>query len=167
MPTLYRISNHCDLGGVGGEKTDGRWHTAAAGRRIVYLSEHPAVALLESLANLHSNPALLPDKFRLLKVNYPDTLRPQPLQPPLPEDWRVHQSATRATGNDWLAGLTGVLLMVPSVPSPESFNYLMNPLHPDAGKVKIEWCKWFGYDRRLFRLGHPPPNPPALSSDLK
>ena len=55
MGVLWRISNRCDLEGVGGEKADGRWHTAARVKRIVYLSEHPAVALLEVLANFHSN----------------------------------------------------------------------------------------------------------------
>ncbi len=41
---LWRISNHDDLVGLGGEKADGRWHSAARGKRIVYLSEHPALA---------------------------------------------------------------------------------------------------------------------------
>jgi RES domain-containing protein len=153
MPIIYRISNRCDLSGMGGEKADGRWHTAASGKRIVYLSEHPAVALVEVLANLHSSPALLPDNYQLIKVSYPASLQPQTMDASLPEDWRVHISATQAIGNDWLAGRSGPLLVVPSMPSPESLNYLLNPLHPDAGQVKIEWCKWFGYDRRLFRLG--------------
>ncbi|MEA2543931.1 MAG: hypothetical protein QOH35_5297, partial [Acidobacteriaceae bacterium] len=47
MRLLWRISNHCDLQGMGGEKTDGRWHTAKRGKRIVYLSDYPALALIE------------------------------------------------------------------------------------------------------------------------
>jgi hypothetical protein len=43
-------------------------------------------------------------------------------------------------------------LAVPSAPSPESLNYLFNPLHPDAKGVAIEWCKWIKYDKRLFHL---------------
>ena len=45
-----------------------------------------------------------------------------------------------------------VITEVPSVPSPESVNYLFNPLHPDAKGVAIEWCKWIKYDKRLFHL---------------
>ena len=60
---LWRISNCCDLEGIGGEKADGRWHTAARGKRILYLSEHPAIALIEVLANLHTNPNLIPETY--------------------------------------------------------------------------------------------------------
>ncbi|MGH7819352.1 MAG: RES family NAD+ phosphorylase, partial [Candidatus Binatia bacterium] len=46
--TLWRISNHSELKGIGGLRASGRWHTA--GRPIVYLAEHPALCLLEVLA---------------------------------------------------------------------------------------------------------------------
>ena len=72
MKTLWRVSNHCDLDGLGGEKADGRWHTAARGKRIVYLSDSPAGALLESLANLKGNPELFPEKYQLLEISVPD-----------------------------------------------------------------------------------------------
>ena len=39
MNVLWRISARRDLEGLGGEKADGRWHTAARGKRIVYLAE--------------------------------------------------------------------------------------------------------------------------------
>ena len=68
MRLLWRISNHCDLQGMGGEKSDGRWHTAKRGKRIVYLSDHPAVALIEVLANLKGNPRLFPDSYQLMKI---------------------------------------------------------------------------------------------------
>jgi RES domain-containing protein len=67
MGFLWRISNRCDLDGVGGEKADGRWHTAARGKRIVYLSELPAVALVEVLANLHANRNSLPKDINSLR----------------------------------------------------------------------------------------------------
>jgi hypothetical protein len=43
-------------------------------------------------------------------------------------------------------------LAVPSAPSPESLNYLLNPLHGDAAGVMIAWCKRLDYDRRLFNI---------------
>jgi hypothetical protein len=45
-------------------------------------------------------------------------------------------------------------LGVPYLPSPESWNYLLNPLHPDASKLSIEWAKHITYDRLLFRLSN-------------
>ena len=59
---------------------------------------------------------------------------------------------TKSIGDSWLAGGDSALLAVPSVPSPESVNYLFNPLHLDAKGVEIEWCRWIKYDKRLFHI---------------
>ncbi len=143
--TLWRISNRCDLEGLGGERADGRWHTAARGKRIVYLSEHPAVSLIEVLANLNGDPKLFPDRYQLMKVAVPDAvLIAETPENALPE--------TQSTGNAWLAGRSSALVAVPSLPAPESTNYLLNPLHPDARQLTIDWCKWLTYDKRLFHL---------------
>ena len=151
MGLLWRISNRCDLEGLGGEKADGRWHTAARGKRIVYLSEHPAVALVEVLANLHTNPKLFPDSYQLIKVMTPEDMQRDVLaRDRLPDGWREQIAETRSIGDEWLEQRETPLLVVPSVPSPESLNCLLNPLHPDARRVAIEWCKWIQYDRRFF-----------------
>jgi RES domain-containing protein len=151
--TLWRISKHNDLVGLGGERTDGRWHTLVRGKRIVYLSEHPALALIEVLANLKGNPRLFPDTYQLMKVNAPDGVTVNTLVPNILEsNWRENEKETRAAGDSWLAGGNSALLAVPSAPSPASTNYLLNPLHPDAKNLKIEWCKTIQYDKRLFHL---------------
>ena len=153
MRLLWRISNHKDLEGLGGEKTDGRWHNAARGKRVVYLSEHPALALIEVLANLKGNPKLFPDTYQLMKVSAAETVSEVVLASnSLAANWRENTSETRSAGDAWLAGRISAMLAVPSVPSPESINYLLNPLHPDAKGLTIEWCKWIEYDKRLFHL---------------
>jgi RES domain-containing protein len=150
---LWRISNHCDLEGMGGEKSDGRWHSVARGKRVVYLSEHPALALVESLANLKGNPKLFPESYQLLKVSAPDDMVVGSLAPgELLDDWRDHVDRTRSIGDSWLELGNSAFLKVPSVPSPESTNYLLNPLHPNAVAAKIEWCKRIQYDKRLFHV---------------
>lgn len=152
METFWRISNRCDLEGIGGEKADGRWHTAERGKRIVYLSEHPAVALVEVLANLHSDPSILPDAYQLVKVVAGEPASTETVHVDrLSEDWRDDLASTQSVGDQWLRNRTSCLLVVPSVPAPESFNYLFNPLHLDARTLRVEWCKWIKYDRRLFR----------------
>jgi RES domain-containing protein len=149
---LWRVSNHLELNGLGGERLEGRWHTVAAGKRIVYLSEHPAVALIETLVNLGSDPAYLPTHFQLLRIvadgAISGELSPAQVSAVDGEDFET----TQATGDKWLAEGSSALLRVPSIPSPESWNYLLNPVHPDATKVKVEWAKRIAYDRRLFRL---------------
>ncbi len=146
---LWRISNHRDLSGLGGERNAGRWHTVAEGKRIVYLTEHPAVALIETLANLRGDPYFFPDFFQLLKIETPETVS---MGDANPRGSQQNLAVTQSYGDEWLAEKTSALLRVPSVPSPESWNYLFNPLHPEASKVKIVWAKRIAYDKRLFHL---------------
>jgi RES domain-containing protein len=153
---LWRISNHRDLNGLGGERADGRWHSAARGKRIVYLSEHPALALIETLANLKGNPALFPDKYQLLEVGVEDGLI-RKNRYALGPDGRISQqtagmSWTQHEGDAWLRGGQSAFLAIPSFPAPFSLNYLFNPLHPDAARVRIESCHRIEYDKRLFHL---------------
>jgi RES domain-containing protein len=149
---LWRISRHDELDGWGGEKSDGRWHPAAKGKRIVYLAEHPAVALIEVLANLKGNPRLFPDTYRLMKIGSPGVPQIAADIARLHKDWRNDLARTQELGNAWLAAGTAALLAVPSAPSPESTNYLLNPRHPDAARLTIQWTRWIDYDKRLFHL---------------
>ena len=58
--------------------------------------------------------------------------------------------------DSWLSGAESALLAVPSVPPPESVNYLFNSLHPGAQGVEIEWCKRIKYDSELFHMPEEP-----------
>jgi RES domain-containing protein len=150
---LWRISNHGDLGGLGGEKADGRWHTAARGKRIVYLSEHPALALIEALANLKGDPKLFPDTYQLIRISVADSVsREVLLSETLSDQWREDILETRVAGDSWLVRGRSALLAVPSVPSPESLNYLFNPDQSEAKGLAIEWHKRIAWDQRLFRI---------------
>ena len=158
MKTLWRVSNHCDLDGLGAEKADGRWHTAARGKRVVYLSEFPAGALLESLANLNGNPALFPEKYQLIEVGVPDDVYASMVfltgGSPLSRAFfkTLPLSLSRKKGNNWLRSNTSALACVPSTPSPFSLNFLHNPKHPEAKRISIKGCQRITYDRRLFHV---------------
>lgn len=155
---LWRISRHDDLHGLGGELAAGRWHTAAKGKRIVYLSEHPALALIEVLANLKGNPRLFPDAYRMMKIEAQKSVWSAAKDcGPLPDDWRDTLDLTRELGDAWLTARTSALLRVPSAPAPESFNYLLNPLHPDAQALEVDWTQWVTYDKRLFHIQNEAP----------
>jgi RES domain-containing protein len=145
------------LAGFGGEKGSARWHTAAPGKRIVYLAEHPAASLLETLVNLKGNPQFFPESFRLLKVKAAENVSMLMLAPELlSENWRDNKDETRSLGDRWLNERHSALLAVPSAPSPESTNYLLNPLHQEAEGVAIEWYKRIKYDKRLFHFSTEP-----------
>jgi RES domain-containing protein len=151
--SMWRISGHGDLSGLGGERADGRWHTAAQGRRIVYFAEHPAVSLIETIVNLKGKPEFFPAMYRLMKVAIADHVSTSALAPDvLSEEWRENHNKTRSIGDGWLASGESALLAVPSAPSPESTNYLFNPLHFDATGVTVEWHKQIRYDERLFKV---------------
>jgi RES domain-containing protein len=124
---------------------------------MVYLSEHPAIALIENLVSLDGDPRFFQQHFQLLKIVTTGAaipvakLTPKQLAPINPDD----PATTQTLGDAWLAARTSALLRVPSIPSPESWNYLLNPLHPAAARIKVDWARRITYDKRLFHLADP------------
>ncbi|HWZ52373.1 MAG TPA: RES domain-containing protein [Granulicella sp.] len=122
------------------------------GHFAIGVCEHPALAVVEVLVNLKGDPKLFPESYQLLKVSVPDGITPSTLAPDMASDWREDLRSTRAAGDSWLASGSSALLSVSSAPSPESWNVLLNPLHPDARKLTLDWSRWIAYDKRLFRI---------------
>ena len=153
MPTFWRISDFADLNGEGGRLAPGRWHNR--GRPIVYMSEHPALALLENIVHLDIDLADLPHAYQLLEVEVPATVRADALVADdlaaRSPDWRNDLSFTRSLGDGWLAAGRTALFRVPSVVLPKSTNVLLNPLHGDARLARIVSTTRPPYDARLFR----------------
>jgi RES domain-containing protein len=148
---LWRISNYIDLSGEGGRKFSARWHSA--GLRVVYLAESPISALVETLVHLEVDSEDIPDFYTLLKISVPDSLVVKPLDPPAGIEWKQDLELTRRTGNAWLASMKTPLARVPSVIAPHTWNYLLNPLHPDAKQVQVAEVIKERFDGRLFRFG--------------
>src|SRR5438874_1408491 len=147
---LWRISNHATLDGRGGLYASGRWHTE--GRPIVYLAENPAGALVEALVHLELDPARFPRSYRLLKAEAPEDLSVRTVAgAELPRNWISDQIATRTVGDEWLASKSAVLLRVPSVIVPETFNVLLNPEHAEAGRIQVLWHEEYPWAARLLR----------------
>lgn len=53
-------------------------------------------------------------------------------------------------GDKWIQSHQSLVLKVPSIILPEEFNYLINPLHKDFNKVRIENISVFDFDKRLL-----------------
>lgn len=143
--TLWRISKHVDLSGKGGELTSARWHSR--GRPIVYLTSSPAAALLEVL--VHEIPInRISRHYQWLEIRADDEMNVA-ATPTLDSDWRTNVVLTRSIGDRWLHGGGAALMEVPSVLAPKTSNYLMNPGHPDARRIRIAGVTKYPLDPRF------------------
>jgi RES domain-containing protein len=130
---------HADLTGDGARLFGGRWNSA--GRALVYLSEHPALAALEVRVHLDLPVELMPVDFVLMQVMVPDD----------PNTVTGPATATVTIGDTWLREARSAILRVPSVLVPHSWNVLLNPVHPEARQALIREIKPFGFDPRLWQ----------------
>ena len=53
-------------------------------------------------------------------------------------------------GDSWIKAADSVVLRVPSAVLPMQSNFLLNPLHPSFGMVKLEAPQLFEFDLRLL-----------------
>ena len=118
---------------------------------VVYLAESAALAMLETLIHFELAPDEAPADFQLLEVQCPDDIGIMTLESSrLTEGWRDDRPLTQGLGAEWLRSRSSALLRVPSAIVPNSFNYLFNPLHDQAGRVSIRSSHRHPYDARLF-----------------
>ncbi|HSW28105.1 MAG TPA: RES family NAD+ phosphorylase [Longimicrobiales bacterium] len=135
--------------GEGARRFGGRWNSP--GTAVVYASESRALAMLEVLAGLGAVGALAP--YVLVGVRFPESLVSQLDPEKLPDSWRAYPppAAVQRIGDDWVRGGTSPVLRVPSVVVPGESNYVLNPRHPEFGKLKIGQPEAVGIDPRFGR----------------
>jgi RES domain-containing protein len=141
--TIWRISNHADLSGEGGRRSAGRWNHK--GTPIVYCSDHPATAILEILVNIDRED--LPAGYRLLEISIENSMTEAVAA--LPADWLADKPATRALFESFRMAGRKPVLVVPSSVAPNASNYLINPDHPDAIRIRISRVTDHAFDSRL------------------
>jgi RES domain-containing protein len=146
---LWRLTEYPSLDGEGGRLYSARWNTA--GEPIVYLAASPPGALIEILVHLELEESELPPTYTLLRIAVPDRLKIPSLIPPAGEDWKTDESITRKLGDTWLKSRKSALARVPSSILPDTFNYLLNPLHLDATRITIAETHSAILDPRLIR----------------
>jgi RES domain-containing protein len=126
----------------------GRWHHA--GTPVVYCSDSRALAALEQLVHLHRN--RLPPDFVCFSVEVPDDFATREVgSAELPAEWR-HQPGPpelRDIGTGWAESGESAVLQVPSAVVPGEHNFLLNPRHPDFGRLGIGNPEPFAFDERL------------------
>ena len=110
-------------------------------------------AIVETIVHLEIEREDTPDFYTLLKISVPDGFRAQRLDPPTGGEWKHDRNSTRRMGDAWLTSLESALARVPSATAPHTWNYLLNPEHPNAKQVQISEVIPERFDIRLFRLG--------------
>ena len=146
---LWRVSNYQTLDGVGGLYVSGRWHTK--GHPVIYCALNPSTALLETLVHMEIDSEDRPERFQVLRVEGPDSLSIGKVEADsLSPNWADDLSATQAIGDRWLTEARSLLLQVPSVLVPETWNVLVNPQHIEANLLKITAMYEHAFDARLL-----------------
>jgi RES domain-containing protein len=146
---LWRVSNYQSLDGIGGLYVSGRWHSR--GHPVVYCTLNPATALLETLVHLEIDSEDRPERFQILRIEGPDLLSTEKVEvDSLSQNWADDASTSQAIGDRWLTEGRSLLLQVPSVLVPETWNVLLNPQHAEANLLKITRTYEHAFDARLL-----------------
>jgi RES domain-containing protein len=112
----------------------------------------PAAALLEVLVHTEIDASDFPVSLRYLQIDAPDALARERVDvEALEADWQEDTDVTRWYGDAWLRSRRSALLEVPSVIVPETWNALINPLHPDSAGIQIVKVHEQPVDSRLLR----------------
>jgi len=131
---------YADLTGEGARRFGGRWNRR--GRPVVYLAEHPALAVLEVRVHLDLPLELLPADYVLSRALLPEGSIT--MIAALPDDPVI-------AGDAWLSTTETAVLRVPSVLVPHAWNLLLNPAHAAAADARIAAKEPFRFDPRLWR----------------
>lgn len=136
-----------DLSGEGAKIYSGRWNSE--GIPAVYFASSRALAVLEVLVHLPTG--LIPDNFCManfeLKANFAEFNVED-----LPANWFGYPflKRTQLLGNQFFKDNKFLLLKVPSAIVSGDFNYVVNPLHRDIGKIQFLGKSRFSFDERLL-----------------
>jgi RES domain-containing protein len=146
---VWRIAGRrrTKLDGAGARRSGGRWNSK--GVAVVYASSTLSLAVLEKL--VHVDADVMPLGQLVMEIDVPDRLVTTLLRRRLPRGWRriPPMPTTQRLGDAWIAAGRSAVLAVPSAVVPTELNYLINPLHPDAARIKVVGRRAFAFDPRL------------------
>lgn len=137
------------LSGLGAASHPGRWNSH--GEQMIYTASVQSLSMLELLPYLISP---FPEMV-MSEIEVPDKyLEYLALDQSEAKALLADSDKSREVGSGWLLSGASVALAVPSVhifPTDwrRESNVLINPLHPDFGKVKVLQSFSFKYDDRL------------------
>ena len=131
------------LDGEGARLFGGRWNSP--GRPAIYTAASPSLAVLEVLVHLDLPPELIPDDYRLLTIEIPESVPMETVA-----ETPVDPEACLRAGDEFLSSGAALTLLVPSLVVPQERNAIINVLHPAMGGVSVVTNEPFRFDPRLF-----------------
>lgn len=151
---VYRVERekylNSTLLGIGASLSEGfRWNSYNT--RMVYTSGSRALATLEVAVHLDIHEDLPNDRY-FVEIDIPDSVQILELYTEdLPDNWDAKPPLinTQFIGDAFISEESAAVLKVPSSIIPAEYNYLINPLHPDAGKIKVIVTEKMTFDSRL------------------
>lgn len=154
MPTVWRLVTaryaESAFSGEGARLYGGRWNRK--GIAMVYTAASQSLAMLEML--VQDEP--LRARYVVIAAGIPEDMSIERLaSDELPAAWRDPAARTllQGLGSDWIKRASSAVLAVPSAVIPSETNYLLNPQHPDFGRIEIGRPAGFVTDLRLVRAG--------------
>ena len=149
---VWRVSRqaHAEhpVSGDGARLHGGRWNHV--GVRVVYTSQSLSLAVLEYLVNVSI--VDLPDDLVSIQIEIPNRIkRAEVPVSRLPDGWRTYPGIDelKDIGTDWARARAVPVLVVPSVVIPSEKNYLINPGHSLAKRIRVVSVEPFALDARL------------------
>jgi RES domain-containing protein len=135
--------------GLGARRFGGRWNSI--GTSMVYAAGSLSLAVLEWRVHLAQWP---PPVLSVIEIAFDEGLVWTPAR--LPSGWKQFPApqSVAAFGDAWVRSGRGAVMRVPSAVVPEEWNYLLNPAHPDFGKINIGKPRLFRPDARLGPIRH-------------
>jgi RES domain-containing protein len=124
----------------------GRWNDAQT--PVIYASEHYSTALLEKL--VHGSGQIPPGQHAV-EITVPPGTSVETVTKDMLPDWAARDgAASRAFGANWVRECRSLVLIVPSVVAREDNNVVINPAHPDFGRIEVGRPRPVCWDHRLF-----------------
>ena len=135
--------------GAGAAAQGGRWNPA--GVPVIYAAATLSLAMLERLVQRRNLRRTL-----IVEAEVPADLPIEDLLDCPPPHWRALSSPqAAAAGGTWAASCRTALLRVPSALVPREANYLINPAHPGASRIRVGAPEPLDWDARLFGVPTP------------
>ncbi|HKL21852.1 MAG TPA: RES family NAD+ phosphorylase [Tichowtungia sp.] len=153
MRIAWRIVKPCHVEGAfsgeGARLFGGRWNSV--GTPMVYVAESRALAALELLVHLDHGTVL--DDYLCIPIRFSEKLLRALDTTQLRSDWRSHPPPryVQILGDQWVKNQVSVVLEISSALIPGERNYLLNPRHPDFGRIEIGAPEPFEFDPRVLK----------------
>jgi len=151
---VYRIERKkylsTTLKGVGASRTEGyRWNSLNT--YLIYTASTRALATLEVSVHLDLSEDLPTDRY-YVEIDIPDDIGILEIEvADLPNDWNSKPpiSLTQFIGDEFMNSNEFAVLQVPSSIVPPERNFLINPKHKDASKIKVISKVLMKFDERM------------------